>query len=404
MRAQVVALLVAGAAPPAEGHGALVIPPARNNYGNVDPAEMFRGGGREPRGEADAAPGVFTPGGGGGGCCAGGSCLWFSEGCFNGCANCTRLMPRGGNQINSPPADCTPTEPTLPEEFRTYNAHNQSANGDWTRYHPWRSPGKAPTSDPCGVAGAYLHPAGAAGDKPAGAHSQGDPGSKLPPLSGVKTEWTRDGVAEVGFMLGANHGGGYHYSLCPLEEELTEACFAATPLRFASSNSTVRYVTGRLPDQQIRARDVDVGTHPAGSTWRVNPIPACNCDNGGQTPLTSVPKGNGGVTGCVYDPTGSKKGTFSGAYENTGTGPDGGGWPGAENCSTGLQFPMPFDWGYGQQIWNRAANAGPAADDWAIVDTLRVPSRTGRYVLRWRWDTEQNPQIWTHCADVTIVE
>ena len=27
----------------------------------------------------------------------------------------------------------------------------------------------------------------------------------------------------------------------------------------------------------------------------------------------------------------------------------------------------------------------------------------GGFVLRWRWDTEQNPQIWTHCADVTIV-
>ena len=204
-----------------------------------------------------------------------------------------------------------------------------------------------------------------------------------------------------------SHGGGYLYSLCPLGQELTEECFAATPLHFASSNTTIRYITGRLPDQQIPARDVGIGTHPAGSVWRVNPIPACNCDNGGQTPLTSVSKSEGGVTGCVYEPPSSgeppKKGTFAGAYEDTGKGPDGAGLPGAENCSTGLQFPLPFEWGYGQQIWNRGADEGPAADDWAIVDTVRVPSRAGEYVLRWRWDTEQNPQIWSHCADVTIV-
>jgi len=40
---------------------------------------------------------------------------------------------------------------------------------------------------------------------------------------------------------------------------------------------------------------------------------------------------------------------------------------------------------------------------WAIVDEVHVPNVTGDFVLRWRWDTEQNPQIWTHCADVTIV-
>lgn len=202
MRLALAAVVLAATAPRAAGHGALVIPPARNNHGNVSPADMFRGRGPHEK-PIDAAPGIFTKDGGGGGCCAGGACLWFSEGCFNGCANCTRLMPKGGNQINEPPAYCQPTEPTLPDEFRTYNPRNLSANGDWTRYHPWRSPGKAPTSDPCGVAGAYMHPAGAAGDKPAGAQKQGDPGSRLPPLARVKTEWKRDGVAEVGWMVGA---------------------------------------------------------------------------------------------------------------------------------------------------------------------------------------------------------
>jgi hypothetical protein len=43
------------------------------------------------------------------------------------------------------------------------------------------------------------------GQTPVGAH-QGDLGSKLPPLEGVKTEWVAGGVAEVGWMIAANHG------------------------------------------------------------------------------------------------------------------------------------------------------------------------------------------------------
>jgi hypothetical protein len=178
---------------------------------------------------------------------------------------------------------------------------------------------------------------------------------------------------------------------------LNERCFNAHVLPFVGANTTIRYLDGR-GDIVIPAADVAVGTFPAGSRWRRNPIPACNCDNGGQTPLTGQ-----GKAGCIFDPEKVIKGFTSGAYANTGEGPDGGGLPGAENCSTGTQFPVPFEWGYGQQIWNRGANAGPAADDWAIVDTVRVPSTTGEFVLRWRWDTEQNPQIWSHCADVTIV-
>ena len=67
-----------------------------------------------------------------------------------------------------------------------------------------------------------------------------------------------------------------------------------------------------------------------------------------------------------------------------------------------LQFAPPFEFGWGQQIWNRPASMAQA-DDWVLVDRVRVPDAPGRYVLRWRWDTEQNPQVWTHCADVDIV-
>jgi hypothetical protein len=75
--------------------------------------------------------------------------------------------------------------------------------------------------------------------------------------------------------------------------------------------------------------------------------------------------------------------------------------------------------------------AGPSRNMWAIVDKVQVPNITGDFVLRWRWDAEQvqsspahilssltvlgchaqaiacvldmqNPQIWSHCADVRI--
>ena len=68
-------------------------------------------------------------------------------------------------------------------------------------------------------------------------------------------------------------------------------------------------------------------------------------------------------------------------------------------CPTGIQFgdDAPFKWGDGQQIWNRAGTQGKReqeqADDWVIVDTVKAPATPGEYVLRWRWDTEQNPQV-----------
>jgi hypothetical protein len=97
-------------------------------------------------------------------------------------------------------------DPTLPERYRTWNIEGKSTFGDFTKYHPWRSPGHSAVLDPCGIAGGYWNMTGGGGETPIGA-KQGDLGSKLPSLKGVHTEWQAGGVAEVGFMLGANHGG-----------------------------------------------------------------------------------------------------------------------------------------------------------------------------------------------------
>ena len=75
-------------------------------------------------------------------------------------------------------------------------------------------------------------------------------------------------------------GGGYVYRMCPKDAEPTEACFTSHVLGFATNTTTVRSPWGEFADFEILAHDVGVGTHPAGSSWRMNPIPACNCDLG----------------------------------------------------------------------------------------------------------------------------
>eukprot|EP00729_Bicosta_minor_P016856 gene16856-33057_t len=159
------------------GHGSLVVPPSRNNYQQKDPANTTGSS------HIDQGP------------CVGGACLWFSEGCFLGCSECSASMPAGGNQHDQP--NCTnfvPNTPSLPEKYRNYNKDNLSEAGDWTRYHPWRSPGKAPISDPCGVAGGYNVATGGGGETPPGAH-QGDKGSNLPSTA-VNTTWVAGTSAE----------------------------------------------------------------------------------------------------------------------------------------------------------------------------------------------------------------
>ena len=68
--------------------------------------------------------------------------------------------------------------------------------------------------------------------------------------------------------------------MCPKTSALTEECMSAHPLPFVDDKHTIRYLDGRA-ELQIPARDVSEGTHPSGSTWRLNPIPACNCDRWG---------------------------------------------------------------------------------------------------------------------------
>ena len=130
-------MLIGGAA----AHGGLTFPPPRNNYGNTDPHNYT-----VPRCVQTPTRACSVRAGGP---CAGGECLWFSEGCYIGCSTCSLSLPAGGNCSDTPchnyygePACSAPEliEPTLPDEFRTWNIGNVSRRGDWTKYHPWRAP------------------------------------------------------------------------------------------------------------------------------------------------------------------------------------------------------------------------------------------------------------------------
>ena len=161
----------------------------------------------------------------------------------------------------------------------------------------------------------------------------------------------------MAWAIAANHGGGYSFRLCPKPKEhaaLTEECFQAHPLRFVGDVQWVQHKKEFSTRTAIRAARTDVGTYPRGSQWTRNPVPACD-----------------GYSGGAYSP-------FS--------------------C-TGAQFPPPLGPG-GTPV------KGYRTLPWNIVDRVHVPSELppGDYVLSFRHDCEQTPQVWNQCADVRLHE
>jgi len=52
-----------------------------------------------------------------------------------------------------------------------------------------------------------------------------------------------------------------------------------------------------------------------------------------------------------------------------------------------------------------AGASGIEGFSYSVVDEIEVPEdlEAGDYLLSWRWDAEQSPQIWQNCADITLV-
>lgn len=349
----------------ASGHAAMYEPPTRNSRGLQ----------------------IMGPS------CPAGACLFFTEGTGIGCPNVSgarsyiqELLGCGGHG--------KPAKPTIhfhDEEKGTYNLRRHFPLThpmtwiDWSKTHPWRYPGSSPVLDPCGIAAGWFHDGNPlSGGRPPFGIPAGTFGSSLPKLM-QETVWIAGASAEVAFALQANHGGGYQYRLCPADEELSEECFQRHPLDYVSDDQWLQYGPDGLDTNnrtRIKAVRVTTGVMPNGSVWTRNPIPACgdsfrggSCDNFRMRPL---------------------------------------------HCTREGQFPPPVKGAHGfggaactleQRALKHHKRCTCTPDEFkqkslqfGIVDKVKVPSKPGKYVLSWRWDTEQSPQVWGQCADVTIVQ
>lgn len=296
-----------------------------------------------------------------------GPCDWYNQGCQPGCSDCN---PKCGH-IEAGLGKCcnTTSEPTVTDpKFRTY----QDLFGKFDvgfRYSPWRSPGLAPVIDPCGVAGGEEPGASISGFQP------GARGSKVLPR-GKGPVWLAGSTQEVSWSLYANHGGGYSYRLCPAAGNISEECFQRTPVQFASNTSWIQFGEDKANRTAIPALRTSQGTHPAGSQWTRNPIPACSGYVGGA-----------GALGC-------DKPQFAPVLQDV-----------IPADSRYAQTPGLYGFGPGAlQTTKEQAEFWTARFNFNIIDEVVIPADipAGDYVLGFRWDCEQTPQIWQNCADITI--
>jgi len=320
--------------------------------------------------------------------CAGGCCLWFNNGAFIGCPKAT-----GTDTVSD--SECPhPAEPTIPwqdpkygtifADVTTYCVQNpaECAVAWWKGFftnlekrNPWRYPGSAPVENPCGLnGGGYVSgPTGTGGEAFFG-FQQGWKGTEVSPLL-KKTTWIAGSVVEVAWGLTANHGGGYQYRLCRVPKatpnntlEATEECFQQTPLEFVGDKQWIQFGDGvdAKNRTEIPAVRVTEGVLPKGSTWTRNPIPGCN-------DIPRLGGHNHQCSGPMFTPP------APGIY---GFGP-GSCASGQERCTL-------------EEMKSRAMPYG-------VVDKVRVPKLPpGDYLLSFRWDCEQLPQVWGNCADVQI--
>merc|ERR1711988_1781778 len=286
------------------------------------------------------------------------TCLWFSVGCTIGCKECD-----GGDQgpVNPNRKDrcgsgmkATNNDPRT----RTFNRDAPAgSDADWTKWNPWRAPGNAPVFDPCGRAsGSYKATPGKGEFTDTKYAKLGDLGSQVLPKYDTGTVWEAGSTVETMLSFRANHGGGYQYRLCPLESNLTEACFQQTPMPFVG-NSKLMISDGSIIE--LDSVDVTNGTLPVGGTWRMLGIPDVH----------GAAVGNWAFKPPCYEP----------------------GYP--DHPPSYAPYPD---------------HQGNCTGDWThnltMYDYLRVPEHLtpGDYVLGFRWDCESTAQIWQSCADVKI--
>eukprot|EP00038_Savillea_parva_P017602 m.21074 g.21074 ORF g.21074 m.21074 type:complete len:358 (+) comp3855_c0_seq1:52-1125(+) len=278
-------------------------------------------------------------------CNVGQTCVWFSQGCSIGCKTCDGLESNP-NTVDRCNSGMKPTNND--PKYRTYNRNVTAMSPqDIYQHNPWRAPGSAPVYDACGMAGGGPHwiPTQLSYRNTSNA-VQGDLGSKVLPHAPTGIVWKRGDSVEATWSLRANHGGGYQYRLCPLESNLTEACFQSTPIPFAGQTWLMWNDGSRLA---INGTFLSQGTLPPNSTWAMNPLP------------------------------------FSDAH-------------------TAVQFQPPCNETVDRTQNDTGHCSGRFPYDVSIVDLLKVPEdiAPGPYVLGFRYDCEATAQVWSSCADIVI--
>jgi len=189
------------------------------------------------------------------------------------------------------------------------------------------------------------------------------------------TEWHVGEIVEVAFGITANHGGGYQYRLAKKpaggNKDLTEEMFQRMPLPFVGATQWLQYDGNESSRVEIPAMRTSNGTTPAGSEWTRNPVPACGGDGGGKFDFAGV------CIGAQFTPPA----------------------PGAKGFyAPTLYNPTNAGWGHGMRSEGLARLA--------VVDQVQVPHdlEPGQYVLSYRIDCEQTPQVWNQCADIAITK
>lgn len=326
--------------------------------------------------------------------CAGGVCLWFNNGAFIGCPKATGT----DNDQGTCPHPAQPTNPYQDPTYGTifvdkwkYCLKNplecmavlwKGMFHDVEHRNPWRYPGSAPVENPCGLNGGGFMPGpdGTGGEAFFG-FKQGHKGTEVSPLL-KRTTWIAGSVVEVAWGITANHGGGYQYRLCKIKNpdsnitaEATEECFQKTPLEFVGDKQWIQFGEDGADTSnrtEIPAVRLSKGVLPEGSTWTRNPIPACN-------DFPRLGGHNHECAGPMFEPP------IPGLY---------GFGPGA--CASAAKDARPCTLA---EMKSRGMSFG-------IVDKVKIPEDLppGDYILGFRWECEQLPQVWSNCADVKIAK
>jgi len=330
-------------------------------------------------------------------CTNGQSAFYYSQGCFIGCAECDHASGRRQTDLCGSGMKSTNNGPARSLNLVT----TPGVSSDIYRHNPWRAPGSAPVADVCGYAGGtpYGQNGPEAGDyiNTSYAH-HGMAGSTLPPMP-TGTEWKIGGQATVSWNVRNNHGGGYSYRLCPASEPLTESCFQKHPLDFVQDKQAILFPDGH--SVPINGTFVTEGTFPEGSMWARLPIPATGLGPRclpGPNDTAATPNGcmewegrsnyNAHVNGpCVACP--ETPGSDCSRCSN----------PGSTDPKHPVTPPTP---GTAFPPLVPGVAESPIHN---VLDVLVVPAHlsAGDYVLGWRYDCEGTAQVWSNCADISLV-